>query len=297
MLAQQILNGLTIGSVYVIFALGFTLIFGVQRILNMAHGVVFAWGALLGLYAITYLNLGLFGAVCAAMLGAAVLNVALDWAVFRPLRARDAPEFAGMITSIGGALILEHVAQKVTVARVLRYPFGTFPSDFYMVLGLRINFLQLVTIATALGTFGLLLMYLHKTSFGRQVRAVAARRSTAELLGVNPNGVFLQVFAISGALAGLGGLLIGNAYNSVSYAMGEPYLLTAFVVIVLGGLGSVTGAVVAGYIVGIVHSLSIAYVSSDLRDAIVFGTAFLLLLLRPSGLFGNITAQRKVERQ
>jgi branched-chain amino acid transport system permease protein len=294
MLGQQILNGLTIGSVYALFSLGFTLVFSVHRILNLAHGAVFMWGAFFGLYAITKLGAPLPVAVLFAGLGSAILNVILDLATFRLLRRRNSPEFATMVISLGSGLILMNLAQRLSETRVLRYPFGTFPLTIYEVMGLRISFLQMVIMGSVVVVLGFFLLYLYATSFGRQIRAVAASESTAQLLGVNPTLVFMQTFAISGALAGVAGLLIGNAYNSVSYLMGQPYLLTAFVVVVIGGLGSIIGAVVAGLLVGIVHSLSIAYIASDLRDAIVFGATFLVLLVRPTGLFGQITSEKRV---
>src|SRR5580700_5075215 len=243
MIAQQILNGLVVGSVYALFALGFTLIFGVHHILNMAHGAVFMWGAFFGLFAITRFDLPFpLGFVLAIVL-AGLLSVALDWVAFRPLRKRGAPEFSAIVSSIGAGLVLMNIAQRVSDTRVLRYPFST-----------------LLIVAA-------LFVYLFYTRFGRQIRAVAINERTATLLGVNPNFVYFQTFFISGALAGAAGVLIGIAFNSVHFLMGDAYMLRAFVVIVLGGLGSVMGALIAGLLLGLVQTLRIAYVSSGLSDA------------------------------
>lgn len=296
LLAQQVLNGLILGSVYALFATGFTLIFSVLRILNLAHGAIFTWGAFFGLFAITRLGLPLPFAVLAALAGGGLLSLLLDVVAFRPLRRRHAPEFSGLISSIGAAMVLSSIAQQVSQTRVLRYPFGTFPMHLYRVLGLRITTLQLVMLATTAVCVVLLWLYLHATSFGRQVRAVAGSASTAELLGVNPNVIYVQTFFIAGALAGIAGLLIGNAYNSVQYAMGDPYLLTAFVVVVIGGLGSITGAVAAGLLLGVVRSVAVSYLSADLGDATVYALTFVFLLARPSGLFGDVSIGRRVER-
>ena len=150
MIAQQILNGLVVGSVYALFALGFTLIFGVHHILNMAHGAVFMWGAFFGLFAITRFDLPFpLGFVLAIVL-AGLLSVALDWVAFRPLRRRGATEFSAIVSSIGAGLVLMNIAQRVSDTRVLRYPFGTLPIEIYSFLGLRVTLIQAVMVLSTL---------------------------------------------------------------------------------------------------------------------------------------------------
>jgi branched-chain amino acid transport system permease protein len=297
MIAQQILNGLVVGSVYALFALGFTLIFGVHHILNMAHGAVFMWGAFVGLFAVTRLDLPFPLAFALAIVLAGLLSVALDWVAFRPLRKRGAPEFSAIISSIGAGLVLMNIAQRLSETRVLRYPFGTLPVEIYMLFGLRVTLIQAAIVISALVIVSALLVYLFYTRFGRQIRAVAVNERTATLLGVNPDFVYFQTFFISGALAGAAGVLIGIAFNAVHFLMGEPYMLRAFVVIVLGGLGSVTGALLAGLLLGLVQTLTIAYVSSGLSDAIIFSILFATLLLRPTGFFGTLRKERRVARE
>ena len=297
MLAQQLLNGVVVGSIYALFALGFTLVFGINHILNLAHGAVFMWSAFAALYAVTALDLPLPVAALAALAVGALLAVLVDLVAFRPLRARKAPEFAAIVSSIGAGLILLSLAQQISETRVMRFPFGTFPSVAFTVAGLRVTLLQLVILGTVAATVGLLTLYLYRTSLGRQLRAVAVSEDTARLLGINPGFVFAQVFLISGALAGLAGLLIGLAFNSVHYLMGEPLLLRAFVVVVLGGLGSVVGAVVAGLALGLVQALGVAYASSGVADALLFGLLFVVLLVRPTGLFGAAQSAMRVARR
>jgi branched-chain amino acid transport system permease protein len=288
---------LVVGSVYALFALGFTLIFGVHHILNMAHGAVFMWGAFVGLFAVTRLDLPFPLAFVVAIVLAGLLSVALDWVAFRPLRKRGAPEFSAIISSIGAGLVLMNIAQRLSETRVLRYPFGTLPVEIFMLFGLRVTLVQALIVISALVIVSLLLVYLFYTGFGRQIRAVAVNERTATLLGVNPDFVYFQTFFISGALAGAAGVLIGIAFNAVHFLMGEPYMLRAFVVIVLGGLGSIMGALVAGLLLGLVQTLTIAYVSSGLSDAIIFSILFATLLLRPTGFFGTLRKERRVARE
>jgi branched-chain amino acid transport system permease protein len=297
MLTQQLLNGIVVGSVYGLFALGFTLIFGINHIMNLAHGSVFMWGAFAGLYAVTQFAAPFPVAVLAGALGGGLVSVLLDWVAFRPLRHRDAPEFSAIVSSIGANLILLSVAQKLTSTRVMRFPFGTFPIVAFNFHGLRIQLLQLLIVAIVILVVIGLLLYLYRTSFGRQIRSVAFSEHTSRLLGINPTAINFQVFFISGALAGVAGVLIGIVFNSVHFMMGEPLLLRAFVVIVLGGLGSIPGALVAGLLIGVVQTLTVAYLSAGLADALVFSTLFVVLLVRPTGLFGGASAVARVTRR
>lgn len=296
MIAQQLLNGLVSGSVYALFALGFTIVFGTHKILNLAHGGVFTAGAFIGYFAVIY-GLPLWVAAILAMVGAGLLSYIIDITAFQRLRARGQIEFAALISSLGANLIIISVAQRLSNTKVLRFPFGTFPVEFYNVAGLRISMLQIVIILVVAVLLAALLYYLYKTSFGRQVRAVAGNEKAAVLLGVNPKAVYFQTFFISGALAGMAGVLIGLSFNSIHFLMGDPYLLRAFVVVVIGGLGSITGAVVAGLFLGILQTLTVAYLPSGLSETIIFGLLFVTLLVAPSGFFGSKTAVMGVGRR
>jgi branched-chain amino acid transport system permease protein len=294
MLAQQILNGVVIGAVYTVFSLGLTLVFGLLRILNLAHGAVFMWGALFGLFAIVKLGLDLPLAFAVAMILSGVLSVCLDLLVFRPLRRRQGDELATIVASIGANLVLMNVAQQMTNAETLRFPFGTFPIRFYNFLHLRVSLQNITILIAAAIMVVLLLLYLFRTRLGAEVRAVAVSERTSMLLGINPGAVYLQTFFVAGLLAGAAGVIIGVAFNAVGYVMGESVMLQAFVVIVLGGLGSVTGTVLAGLMIGMIQALSTAYLSTELSDAILFGILFLVLLVRPSGLFAGVHVEHRV---
>ncbi len=296
MIAQQILNGLVIGSIYVLFALGLTLVFGVNKILNLAHGAVFTCGAFVGLLCITFLKLPLVVAIVVAAVAAGSLSVLIDFIAFRPLRSRPNSEFGAIVTSIGIGMIISNVVQRLSQTQVWRYPFDTFPIVVFEFAGVRITLFQIVIMGCVVLTLIVLVYALYRTGFGQRIRAVAVDERTAGLLGVNTGAVYIQTFFISGALAGVAGVLIGIAFNSVHFLMGEPYMLRAFAIIVLGGLGSVIGTVVAGLALGVGQSLAIGYVSSELSDAIIFSVLFLALLVKPSGLFGNLHVEQRVMR-
>jgi branched-chain amino acid transport system permease protein len=286
MIAQQTLNGLVLGGVYALFALGFTLIFGIHRIMNMAHGAVFMAGAFVGLYTVR-LGLPIWVALPVAMVGAGLVSIFVEVIAFKPLRklALADAELASVISSIGASLIILSVGQYVSKTETMRFPFGTVSMDAIVVLGLRVTMLQLLMLGVAIGMVVLLAYYLYRTPQGRQIRAVAGNYRAAQLLGVNPNAIFYQTFFLSGALAGAAGVMVGLAFNSIQFMMGEPFLLKAFVAIILGGLGSIPGALVGGLVLGLLQSLSGAYLEPTLVDAMIFTLLFVILMVRPDGLF------------
>ena len=286
MIAQQLLNGLVVGGVYALFALGFTLVFGIHHILNLAHGAVFMTGAFVALYAVTS-GLPLWLGFVLALATCGLLSVLIEITAFRMLRRSGEAEFGAIISSIGANLVIITIAQRLSDTRVMRFPFETFPVVIFEVFGLRVSALQLFMAGCAVILVIVLSLYLFRTGFGRQVRAVASNERAAVLQGINPNFVFFQTFFLSGALAGAAGVLVGLAFNSIHFMMGEPFLLRGFVVIVLGGLGSIPGALVAGLLLGMIQTLTVAYLPSGLTDAIIFSLLFIILLVRPHGLFGK----------
>jgi branched-chain amino acid transport system permease protein len=293
LIAQQVLNGLVVGAVYALFALGFTLVYGVQKILNLAHGGIFMWGALIGLFVVTRLGLSLWAALVVAMAGAGILSILLELIAFRHLRRRKGDDLSALVSSIGANLILVNLAQQATNSQIQSFPFGTFPIRIFRVAGLVISLQTIVILGCVALLVTMLVLYLFRTHFGAEVRAVAVNQRTAVFLGIAPESIFLQTFFIAGAMAGAAGVILGVAFNSVSYDMGEPMMLRAFVIIVLGGFGSVIGAVVAGLILGVVQALSIAFLSPALSDAMMFSVLILLLLVRPTGLFRGFDTEAR----
>ncbi len=296
MLAQQLFNGAVLGLVYALFALGFNLVFGVHKIMNLAHGAIFMIGAFIGLYGVLA-GVPLWASLLLAAVAAGLLAVLIDVVAFRPLRRMREAEFTVLIASIGIDMILVDLALQVFGARTMRFPFGIVPVEAITFAGLRVSPLQLIIAIAAVLAFLLLAFYLYRTSFGRQVRAVSSNVRAAVLLGVEPRAVYFQTFFISGVLAGIAGVLIGLAFNSVSFHMAEPYLLRGFVVLILGGLGSLAGAVVAGLLLGVIQTLAIAYAPAGLSEIIVYSLLFLALLVRPNGLFGGAVADARLARR
>jgi branched-chain amino acid transport system permease protein len=233
-----------------------------------------------------------------AMVAAGLVSILIEVIAFKPLRklALADAELASIISSIGAGLIVLSIGQYVSKTETMRFPFGTVSPDAIVVLGLRVTMLQLLMLGVAVLGVGLLAFYLYRTAQGRQIRAVAGNYRAAQLLGVNPDAIFYQTFFLSGALAGAAGVMVGLAFNAVQFLMGEPFLLKAFVAIIIGGLGSVPGALIGGLVLGLLQSLSAAYLPSLLVDAVIFMLLFVILMIRPDGLFAQAVLESPTKR-
>ena len=289
---QQLVNAIWLGAVYSLFALGYTLVFGVLGLLNLAHPSLYMWGAFIGLICVDTLHLPIWLALPLAMLFSGLLGILLDRVAFKPLRARHAPHLATLISSIGASIVLINLAQGVFGAQVSRFPFDVFPVQVFKIGPVSITLLQLTILGLSIGIMLLLRWLIMGTRLGQAMRAVAYNPITAARLGIHVDRVIMQTFFIAGALAGAAGVLLGLAFNSISPFMGLPMNLKGLTVIVLGGLGNIEGAVLGGFILALSEVMSVAYLSSDLRDAVSFILLFLVLLVRPNGLLGRSSAKR-----
>jgi len=292
MLEQQFVNALSLGCIYALFALGFTLVFGVLGIINLGHGAVFMVGAYAALMAVTRLGLPLWAAIAAAMLVAGLAGAVIDVLVLKPLRQRHAPHLIPMIATIGTAIILNNGAQAVFGADNLRFPYGTVPEDALHIMGLTITVLDLGIILLSFAMMAALMLVMRRTQFGRALRAIAESPKAARLMGINVEGLFLVTSLTAAALGGLSGVLIGLHSNALFPLMGQDILLKGIAVIILGGMGDIRGAMLGGLFLGFTEVLSVAYIGSDMRDAVAFGLLFLILLLRPQGLFGKVVERK-----
>jgi branched-chain amino acid transport system permease protein len=292
MLLQQIVNALSLGGVYALFALGFTLIFGVLNVINLAHGAVFMLGAYAALQAVVALSLPLPGAIAAAMLVAGAAGWLLDRFILAPLRARQAPHLAPMIATIGVAITLTSLVEGFFGAANLRFPAGILTAESVSTGGLLITVLELQIIFLSLALMALLFWGLKKTRAGRALRAVAESPKAAALMGIDVEAFCRGTSVVAALLGGVAGVLIALYSNALFPHMGQPMLHKGIAVVILGGMGDVRGALLGGFFLGFAEVLSVAYIGSSMRDAVAFGLLFVVLLLRPQGLFGHVAQRR-----
>lgn len=288
---QQLVNGISLGSTYAVFAMGCTLIFGVLNIVNMAQGAFFMGGAYLGLEA-ARMGLPTPLALLVALVGGGVLGVLAELIVFRTLRSGGGHRWMGLVASLALARLLVGVAQEIFGTQVQRYPSVDLLTIAWDIGGVRIQLLQLLILCVSIVLMALLALTLQRSSVGRAIRTVAFSEDVAKIVGVPVSRTILATFFLAGSLAGAAGLLLGMLFNVVSPFMGEHMLVKGLTVIILGGLGNVPGAVAGGFLLGLIEVFSVAYVSSSFRDAIGFGLIFLILLVKPTGLFSRFEERR-----
>lgn len=292
MLAQQFINALSLGGVYALFALGFTLVFGVLNVINLAHGAVFMIGAYAALQAVTQLRLPLLAGIFVAMLVTGIAGWILDKWIFAPLRARRAPHLAPMIATIGVATCLTSTIEGYFGAENRRFAGDLLPAETLSFADVQITWLELRIILLAFVLMGLLLWALKYTRVGRALRGVSESPKAAALLGVDVEGLFRATSVLGAMLGGVAGVLIALYSNAVFPHMGQPMLHKGIAVVILGGMGDIRGALLGGFFLGFAEVFSVAYIGSNMRDAVAFGLLFTILLLRPQGLFGHAAERR-----
>ena len=286
-MGQQIVNGMFLGSIYALFALGYTLVFGVLDILNLAHQAVFMLCAFMALALISALHLHTLVALPIAIGAAGLVGVALERVAFRPLRGRADSNVSGLISSLAMATIFESIALEVWGPDVSRFPLGAVPDRQLRVGDVVASEVQLVIIGTSVLMMIGLTFLLRRTRLGRHIRAVAESPLAARVLGVDVDRVIAASFFISSALGGAAGVLFGLAFNSISPDVGRSVELKGLAVIILGGMGSMPGAVIAGFGLGLVEVFTVAQLGSSWRDAVSFAVLFLVLIVRPRGILGQ----------
>lgn len=287
---RQVINGLFLGSMYAVFALGYTLVFGVLDILNLAHAAVFMVSSFVALELVERLHLDVFLALPITMTVAGVIGLALERIAFRPLRARADSNIAGLISSLAMATILGALALEIWGPNTAVYPEAALQHANEPIFG-TLSRLQLLVIGVAVALFVALTVLVKRTRLGRELRAVAESPRAARVVGVNVDRAIAASFFISSALGGAAGVLYGVAYRVISPEMGESVLLKGLAVIIVGGMGSMPGAVIAGIALGLVETFVVAHLGGSYRDAVSFAGLFLILVLRPTGLFGAASAR------
>lgn len=283
MLLEQFINGITQGSIYALIALGFTIIFGTLRLVTFAHGEVFMMGALMGFTAMRFLHGSILFALIVAILSSGLLGIVIERVGFHFLR--KAPHQSSLLITIGFSILLINLAQMIwgpetQSIRDLKY------GDFQL-FGIYISYTQVIVLAVTFILLAITQILIYKTKIGRTIRATAQDYEAAYTMGVNVDLVFMFTFSLGSLLGGIAGMLIGFYYNAFYPTMGTLPGLKAFSACILGGLTSLGGSVIAGFILGVVENLAVAYISSSFRDVFAFGILIFVLIFRPRGLFGK----------
>jgi len=299
---QQIINGLSLGSIYALIALGYTMVYGILKLINFAHGEVFMVGAYTGFYAAGALGVAGFEAqnqgfpwylallvLIIAMAAAALLGVTIEFLAYRPVRS--APRLTPLITAIGVSLFLQNAGMLLFSPNPQRYP-AILSEVRFELFGVIVTNIKLTIFAVALCLMLGLHLFVQKTWTGRAMRALSFNIDAAKLMGIDTNQVIRSTFAIGSGLAAAGGILFGLDQITINPLMGVLTGLKAFVAAVLGGIGSIPGAVVGGLLIGLAEQLTAGYLSPEYRDAITFVILILILLLKPEGLLGIVRVEK-----
>ncbi len=281
---QQLINGVSLGSIYALIALGYTMIYGIIKLINFAHGDIYMVGAYLGFFAITVGNLPILPALLISMAVTACLGMLVEKLAYKPLR--HAPRISILITAIGVSFFLEYASMYFVTPTPRTFP-NVIENISFNVAGFIINGQQLLIFSITIILMALLTYIVQKTKLGKAMRAASFDTETAQLMGVDSDKVISMTFCIGSALAAAAGVLVGVYYNTIDPLMGIMPGLKAFVAAVLGGIGILPGAVVGGIILGVIEALVSGFISSTFRDAAAFAILILVLLIKPSGLFGK----------
>ncbi|SHN66190.1 branched-chain amino acid ABC transporter permease [Desulfovibrio litoralis] len=295
---QQLTNGLAVGGIYALIALGYTMVYGVLRLINFAHGDLFALGGYLGLTLI--LSMGISGDVgsfygilliIVMVMGlVAVAGYLLERVAYRPLR--NSSRLSAVVSALGASIFLQNAIMLIYGAKNQVYPSDIRPNMAFSLFGMDIPVVRILMFVSSILLMLGLYFFIHRTKTGSAIRAVAIDQGAAKLMGIDVNKIIALVFMIGPALGGAAGVMVGLLYGRVDPAMGWGYGLKAFTAAIIGGIGNIPGAMLGGFLLGIIEALGAAYISSAWRDAISFGVLILILIVRPTGLLGERVADK-----
>jgi len=286
---QQLVNGITLGGVYALIAVGYTMVYGVIQLINFAHGEIYMLGAFLAYTMVTVLGLPFLAAFVLTILICSCIGIILDFIAYRPLR--KAPRLAALITAIGMSIFLQNLALMIWGSQIKSYPRDVLPEIFFRAawtLGdVTLSWLQIFILLITVVSMAFLHIVIHRTRIGTAMRAVSQDKTTAALMGVKVNRVISFTFAVGSAMGGMAGILVGLYYNAIFPTMGYIAGIKAFAAAVLGGIGSVPGAMLGGGVLGIAEVIGAGYISSEYRDGISYAVMIAVILFKPSGLIGR----------
>ncbi|MBE5777315.1 MAG: branched-chain amino acid ABC transporter permease [Clostridiales bacterium] len=289
LLLNQLLNGLQIGSIYALIALGYTMVYGIVKLINFAHGDIIMVGAYAALILMTGLGAPFYAAIIGAMAVCVVCGVLIERVAYKPLRS--SPRISSLITAIGVSYLLQNLAQLIFSPTPRPFP-TVFQVKPLVVGELSISFVTILTLVVSVGLMVLLQFVVRRTKVGKAMRAVSEDTGAAQLMGISVDRTVSITFAIGCALAAIGAVLYCVAYPRVQPTMGSLPGLKAFIAAVLGGIGILPGAMLGGFIMGIAESLTKGYISSQLADAVVYGILIVVLIFKPAGLLGKKTREK-----
>jgi len=282
---QQLLNGLTLGSSYALIALGYTMVYGIIQLINFTHGEIYMFGAFVGLFLVTVLGANLFVAILGAMLFCMVLGMLVERVAYRPLRGKSS-RLSALISAIGVSIFLSTLMALLAKTNPRRYP-EVISSQTFHLGSIEVSSLQVLILFLSAALMVGLQLVVQKTRVGKAMRACSQDLDASHLMGINVNRIISLTFAAGSALAAAGGVMVGIYYNAVWPYMGTMAGLKAFCAAVLGGIGSIPGAMVGGLTLGVMEILGVAYLSSSYKDAIAFAVLILVLIIRPQGIMGQ----------
>ncbi len=296
---QQLTNGLAVGGIYALIALGYTMVYGVLKLINFAHGDLFTLGAYLGLTILISFSLkgvvtsGALLSVILILLSmglVAIVGYLLERVAYRPLRQSN--RLAAVVSALGASIFFSNAMMLVYGARPLVYPPGILPAVALPVFGTEIPLMRFLMFGASVLLMIILYWFIHKTRTGSAIRAVAIDQGAAKLMGIDVNKIISLVFLIGPALGGAAGVMVGLYYGQITYNMGLSYGLKAFTAAILGGIGNIPGAMLGGILLGVIEALGAAYISIAWKDALAFVVLILILIIRPTGLLGERVANK-----
>ncbi|MGQ9466170.1 MAG: branched-chain amino acid ABC transporter permease [Anaerolineae bacterium] len=297
-LLQQLINGITIGSFYALVALGYTMVYGVLKLINFAHGDLFMWGAYIGLTGLSALvalmsqgPILILPVSIITIVTVALVGVLIERVAYRPLRT--AGRLAPVISALGAAFILESLARNIYGASWKTYPPGLVPSGRVAILGgVRVSVMQVMVLVVSALLMALLYLFVYRTRIGTAMRAVSLDHEVSRLMGIDVDGIIATVFLIGPGLGGLAGMIVALYYGSFDFTLGWIFGLKAFIAAILGGIGNIPGAMLGGMILGIIETLGAGYVSPQWKDVIAYVILIGILIFRPTGLLGERVAEK-----
>ncbi|MBT8762765.1 branched-chain amino acid ABC transporter permease [Desulfohalobiaceae bacterium Ax17] len=295
---QQLTNGLAIGGIYALIALGYTMVYGVMKLINFAHGDLFTIGAYLGLTLLTSLGLsnylgpvtGVLVLVVMIMVLVGIVGVLLERVAYRPLRQAD--RLSAVVSALGASIFFANALMLIYGARFRVYPHNILPKVSVNIMGLDIPLIRILMLVASLVLMAALYFFVQKTKTGTAIRAAAIDQGAAKLMGIDVNKIISIVFFIGPALGGAAGVMVGMYYGQINFTMGWVYGLKAFIAAVLGGIGNIPGAMLGGLLLGVIEALGAAYISIAWKDAIAFFVLIVILIVRPTGILGERVADK-----